>query len=177
MCPLDQRCAPRHGGRGGKINGPGVQHLPQNPICNFFLNTLSIKYLNLPMLILSQRDNVSTVDHNSYSFLSHGSLFAIRNRAVQENFKRKVFVCIHGNQIIILQRPFSIDKSICHQHNKLTIAGLKRSPFYKDSFLCFCLDDTLKKNYLLLDISRPNHSSLPVHNFGSFFYIFDNKMS
>ena len=129
-------------------------------ICPFwYTTTLLIKYLNFANVDTFKKRQC--IDYRpQFVFLSYGSLFAIRNTAVQENFKRKVLVCIHGNQIIIVQRPSSIDISICHQNNKLTIAGLKRSPFYNDSFLCFCLDDTLKKNYFLLDIARPNHPPL-----------------
>ena len=137
----------------------------------FFWNTLCVQYpkfaKNKPFWQCQyfQKEafnnrSVLPIYRPQFVFLSHGSLFAIRNTAVQANFKRKVLVCIHGNQIIIVQRPSSIVISICHQNNKLTIAGLKRSPFYNDSFLCFCLDDTLKKNYFLLDIARPNHPPL-----------------
>ena len=32
MCPLKQLCAPRHGGRGGKNNGPGIWYQTFNMI-------------------------------------------------------------------------------------------------------------------------------------------------
>ena len=176
MCPLDQRCAPRHGGRGGKINGPGVQHLPQNPICNFFLNTLSIKYLNLPMLILSKRDNVSTIDHNSYSCLTGLSLLfgTEQCKKISREKSLSAFMEIKSSSYkghLVLIKVFVISTTSSQ------LQGSKGVLFTRTRFCVSVWMTPWRKTIFFWTfpgrITPPFLCTILV----AFFYIFDNKMS